>query len=67
MKKQSCLRTFTDCFELVKWLRESIKGSVWYYFIYLIFIGIAESGGTVCLVLYFLYVFHMFIQTVKDR
>jgi hypothetical protein len=24
--KQKCLRTFKDCFELVTWLRENIKG-----------------------------------------
>jgi hypothetical protein len=28
-RKQSCLRTFTDCFELVTWIKESIKGRVW--------------------------------------
>ena len=26
-KRQNSLRTFTDCFDLVTWLRESIKGT----------------------------------------
>ena len=25
-EKQHCLKTFTNCIELVKWLRENIKG-----------------------------------------
>ncbi len=27
-KRRSCLTTFTNCFELVTWLRDSIKGTV---------------------------------------
>ena len=26
-KRRNCLRTFTDCLELVMWLKENIKGS----------------------------------------
>ncbi len=29
-KRRSCLTTFTNCFNLVTWLRESIKGKVLY-------------------------------------
>ena len=27
--RQHCLRTFTECFELVTWLRQNIKGKDW--------------------------------------
>ncbi len=29
-RRQDCLTTFTNCFELVTWLRESIKGKELY-------------------------------------